>query len=585
MSQIIDLGKLRFHFAGAYDASTTYEVNDIVKYGGNVYAYTYALKTSNNLPTDNTYWALMIEGFKFEGVYATGTAYQIGDGVTHGGKVYICIQDTTGNTPPNATYWSQFADGIQWEGTYANATAYQKGDMVIYGGNTIYIAKVDTTGNLPSDATYWEQMLEGIGVESVYNAATAYARNDLVGYGGSVWRAKQNTTGNAPIAGANWEKFIGGIKATGAYNNATAYEIDEVVMYNNTLYRCIADSTGNIPTVTAYWELFIIGYYFAGDYAAGTTYQVNDIVKYGGQLYICTAVSTGNDPSNTSFWGTYTEGTSSKGAYDNTANYVLNDVVSYGGSLYKAKGNTVGNLPTVTANWDSFITGINPTGAWATATAYEPGDIVSYGGSSYRVLTTHGSSDFATDLAASRLELWSGGIRFRGTWSTATDYLKDDVATNGVSTYVCLVSHTSGTFNTDLTASKWQVFAQGGSNTIPSQTGNAGKALVTDGVNYDWEHAGESEWVTKTANYTAVDRDRLLLDSSGGAFTITLPASPALGAEIVLADSTGAIKDNVVTIARNGSVLAGASDDLDFDINNISFRLVYSDATNGWRIA
>ena len=51
-----------------------------------------------------------------------------------------------------------------------------------------------------------------------------------------------------------------------------------------------------------------------------------------------------------------------------------------------------------------------------------------------------------------------------------------------------------------------------------------------------------------------------------------------------MADGTGAIKTNVVTIARNGSVLAGASDDLDFDINNVSLRLVYSDATNGWRI-
>ena len=69
MSQIIDLGKLRFHFAGDYDATTMYEVNDIVKYGGNVYVYTYALKASGNVPTDTTYWALMVDGFKFQSVY------------------------------------------------------------------------------------------------------------------------------------------------------------------------------------------------------------------------------------------------------------------------------------------------------------------------------------------------------------------------------------------------------------------------------------------------------------------------------------------------------------------------------------
>jgi hypothetical protein len=30
MATIIDLGKLRFHFAGTYDAATEYEMNDIV---------------------------------------------------------------------------------------------------------------------------------------------------------------------------------------------------------------------------------------------------------------------------------------------------------------------------------------------------------------------------------------------------------------------------------------------------------------------------------------------------------------------------------------------------------------------------
>ena len=49
MSQLIDLGKLRFHFAGDWNQATTYESNDIVKYGGNVYVYTYALKTSGQL--------------------------------------------------------------------------------------------------------------------------------------------------------------------------------------------------------------------------------------------------------------------------------------------------------------------------------------------------------------------------------------------------------------------------------------------------------------------------------------------------------------------------------------------------------
>ena len=127
---------------------------------------------------------------KFQSVYDNSISYRPGDGVTHGGKVYICILETLGNTPPNTTYWSLFADGIQWESEYVNTTAYQKNDVVSYGGNNLYIAKVDTTGNLPTDTTYWEQFISGISADGVYNAATAYFINDIVAYGGNLYMAK-----------------------------------------------------------------------------------------------------------------------------------------------------------------------------------------------------------------------------------------------------------------------------------------------------------------------------------------------------------------------------------------------------------
>ena len=81
MAQIIDLGKLRFYWAGEYNSATVYEVNDVVKYGGNVYVYTYTLSEAGHTPTDADYWALMISGLKFEGVYNDATTYQVGDGV------------------------------------------------------------------------------------------------------------------------------------------------------------------------------------------------------------------------------------------------------------------------------------------------------------------------------------------------------------------------------------------------------------------------------------------------------------------------------------------------------------------------
>jgi hypothetical protein len=37
-----------------------------------------------------------------------------------------------------------------------------------------------------------------------------------------------------------------------------------------------------------------------------------------------------------------------------------------------------------------------------------------------------------------------------------------------------------------LTASKWQLFAEGGDYVLPTVSGNSGKFLTTDGVSYNW---------------------------------------------------------------------------------------------------
>jgi len=169
---LIDLGKLRFYWADSWNSSTEYELNDVVKYGGNAYVYTNALATTGNLPTNTTYWKTMVEGINFLGVYSTGTAYKPGDAVTHGGNLYLAENPTTGNTPPNATYWSKLASGIQYEGTFSSITQYQKDDIVSYGGSA-YIALQDTVTNVPSSSAntaYWAKIVDGTYPDQASNA-------------------------------------------------------------------------------------------------------------------------------------------------------------------------------------------------------------------------------------------------------------------------------------------------------------------------------------------------------------------------------------------------------------------------------
>ena len=62
--------------------------------------------------------------------------------------------------------------------------------------------------------------------------------------------------------------------------------------------------------------------------------------------------------------------------------------------------------------------------------------------------------------------------------------------------------------------------------------------------------------------------------------TITLPASPSAGDSVTI--SVGNFLDTI--IARNGSNIMGAAEDVTIDVTNAGVTLAYSDASNGWRI-
>jgi hypothetical protein len=85
--------------------------------------------------------------------------------------------------------------------------------------------------------------------------------------------------------------------------------------------------------------------------------------------------------------------------------------------------------------------------------------------------------------------------------------------------------------------------------------------------------------VPKTANYTAAINEGVLTDTTGGAFTVTLPASPITGAVVVVSDAGGDWGDNNLTIGRNSATIAGVAQDLVCDISGISVQLVYDGTT------
>jgi len=90
-------------------------------------------------------------------------------------------------------------------------------------------------------------------------------------------------------------------------------------------------------------------------------------------------------------------------------------------------------------------------------------------------------------------------------------------------------------------------------------------------------------WATKTGNYTAVAGDALLIDTTGGAITITLPASPTANDVVRFADYAGTWGANKVTFGRNGSKVMGLSEDYDITTANLNGVMTYIDSTQGWK--
>jgi len=91
----------------------------------------------------------------------------------------------------------------------------------------------------------------------------------------------------------------------------------------------------------------------------------------------------------------------------------------------------------------------------------------------------------------------------------------------------------------------------------------------------------QSSWMVITSNYTAANNNRIIADTSNGAFSITLPASPITGDYIVLTDG-GDWAANNLTVLRNGSTIEGQADDLLITTQGITVELIYS--TNTWQI-
>jgi len=110
-------------------------------------------------------------------------------------------------------------------------------------------------------------------------------------------------------------------------------------------------------------------------------------------------------------------------------------------------------------------------------------------------------------------------------------------------------------------------------------------ALASGATQTGFGRTGTVDWQTssiKTSTFTAVSGEGYFCNTSGGSFTVNLPAGSA-GAIVSVADYTRTFNSNSLTIAPNGSEkIGGVAETIVLAVNGQALTLVYVDATEGW---
>lgn len=198
----------------------------------------------------------------------------------------------------------------------------------------------------------------------------------------------------------------------------------------------------------------------------------------------------------------------------------------------------------------------------------------------------------------------SGNVRFNNaTQTSATGLYVDDNDVSGTSirTQVAKFDDVAGTVKGDLSIrqradkSKWLIYEVTGITqksgytvvTVQNGDGSSGSPFSdADELVLGFTRAGEQgadgadgasdfDWITQTSAYTAAKDERILADTSGGAFTVTLPSSPANGHQVALADPGANWSSNNLTVDGNGNNIEGAAT-FTADVDRGHFVCVYN---------
>ena len=131
------LGRIKFIWKGAWSPSTAYVKDDVVRVNGKVFVCTISHTSDPDFNIDADFvppkWNLMGDGQSWRGDWDNNVIYYVNDLVKYGGNVYLCLightsaaTDTLGlevdyvkaGQDSTLSKWDLFAESFDWQGAW-----------------------------------------------------------------------------------------------------------------------------------------------------------------------------------------------------------------------------------------------------------------------------------------------------------------------------------------------------------------------------------------------------------------------------------------------------------------------------------
>jgi len=153
-AQIFNLGKLRFTYKGAYSGATTYQLNDVVTFQNDLYAYINQLSGSGVNPLNTNYWSLMIRGFIDPTAGTSGQFVQ-----TNGTTLsFSSVSQVPSQSTHNGKLLTTDGTNASWTATPSLTSITTSGDATV--GDDLYVgsgaAAFETSASLTDAAAVFK---------------------------------------------------------------------------------------------------------------------------------------------------------------------------------------------------------------------------------------------------------------------------------------------------------------------------------------------------------------------------------------------------------------------------------------------